>query len=184
MHGKYSFIAGKLPLALRRNQWLEQIHRSSCLTSSCSWTNSCMYTWTDCGVPTRFEDPLECDQCTVCCEYSDVSRLPHDCMILVFYCPSLAHVGNVEGNCHVTTEILAKESRSFAFWSLAFSLVCIAFFCLVSILARVYHKKSYHSSAPQQNEPPQQNKRRHSFVHRQTLVLLKARALDSIGEGE
>ena len=59
MNGQYSFITGE-----------ERRTALICITSSfISFTNFCVHMQIDCGVPTAFEDPLECEKCSVCCTY-------------------------------------------------------------------------------------------------------------------
>ena len=85
----------------------------------------------------------------------------------------LVHAGNVEGDCHVTTDILFETSGLFTYLSLGFSMALIALLVLVSVLSHVYRSRRKQPSVPTQRE------RRPSFVDR-----LKIRASVTLGEGE
>ena len=78
--------------------------------------------------------------------------LAFTCMNCRVHCFLLANAGNVEGDCHVTKAVLAKESGSFTYLGLVFGSMSIALYCLVSMLSHISHKRtrSDQSSVPRQ----------------------------------
>jgi len=115
----YNLFTGNLPTQLIQLENLELAHfQSNRLTGQIILRNELMIDdssfISDCGVPTDFENPVTCNNCTMCC--------------------------NIEGGCHTTTEALLNGLTYDTFLGLILGILTGFLFMVIIIKCTIYNK--------------------------------------------
>lgn len=120
----HNSLIGTIPQELRELKRLELVHlhknrfEGIVPTLNNDWHNASSFI-TDCGLPTQFDDPLECLDCTMCC--------------------------NIHADCHVTEpETIIFELtgyQSYLHFTWVFFLILVGLVSLICITSMLYDRK-------------------------------------------
>lgn len=130
---------------------------------------------TDCGVPSAFEEPLVCGNCSMCCEsWIFCEGFLFLSYLHLIYHTAIISLGNLQGECQPNEETKIQQDgfESYESFTWVFFLSVFGFCCVLFLASRIFHTI--------RNKNRSIQARRQSQINRDTFVALDSIGIDSV----